>query len=112
MRKARSVQEAGGSMVIISNYRDEDLSQLIMIDDGTGLYIAIPAVMINYTDGTKLEAAINESILEPNNPSKNVVLIIDFVMVKIFLSLVLNTRKIQMIELNTKSSILQETVTH
>ena len=45
----------GGSMVIVIDDREkEDISRVIMGDDGTGGGIRIPALLISKTDGDKI----------------------------------------------------------
>ena len=49
--KARNAQYAGAGMLIIVNYDNENIHNLIMADDGTGKDINIPVAMISMNDG-------------------------------------------------------------
>jgi hypothetical protein len=74
VQKARNVQRAGYSMVVIVNNMETEIKDVIMSDDGSGSDIYIPIVMISKKDGQKL---IN--YLEKNNSDKSKVIIeIDF----------------------------------
>jgi len=98
IRKARNVQEMGGALALIVNTADEsDPERIIMIDDGTGISVTIPTLLIKKSDGALIKQAIIET--EQNNKdvsraNEYVVLLIDFAMV----SLVLSNSLIQMIE--------------
>jgi hypothetical protein len=41
----------GGALAIIIDPMEEDISEIILSDDGTGAGIRIPAMMINKYDG-------------------------------------------------------------
>jgi hypothetical protein len=41
----------GGALAIIIDPMEEDISEIILSDDGTGAGIMIPAIMINKYDG-------------------------------------------------------------
>ena len=74
VQKARNVQRAGYSMVIIVNDMETEIKDVMMSDDGSGSDIYIPIVMISKNDGEKL---IN--YLEKNNSDKSKVIVeIDF----------------------------------
>ena len=74
VQKARNVQRAGYSMIVIVNNMETEIKDVIMSDDGSGSDIYIPIVMISKTDGEKI---IN--YLEKNNSDKNKVIVeIDF----------------------------------
>ena len=74
VQKARNVQRAGYSMIVIVNNMETEIKDVIMSDDGSGSDIYIPIVMISKTDGEKI---IN--YLEKNNSDKSKVIVeIDF----------------------------------
>jgi hypothetical protein len=65
------------------NRANQDPEQIIMIDDGTGLSIAIPTVIITKEFGDDLKKAImetEESNKNPTNTKHFVVLLVDFEM--------------------------------
>lgn len=47
VEKARHAEKAGASLVIIYDNKVEDTDKFIMIDDGTGSNIHIPAILIS-----------------------------------------------------------------
>ncbi len=49
--KTRNVQRAGGHLALIVNDQPGDVRNILMNDDGTGLDINIPAVLISKEDG-------------------------------------------------------------
>ncbi len=49
--KVRNIQKAGGSLAVIIDDTTEDVSKIIMSDDGTGTGIRIPAMLIGKKDG-------------------------------------------------------------
>ena len=53
--KARNVQKAGGKVALVVNNSDDDISQTIMADDGSGGDIMIPMVLISKKDGQILK---------------------------------------------------------
>lgn len=56
MTKARNIERAGGSLaVIIDNNNFDDISKVIMSDDGTGTGIRIPSMLISQKDGKILK---------------------------------------------------------
>ncbi len=59
--KARNVQNIGGSIALIINNNDENVSNIIMTDDGTGNDIYIQAVLISKQDGEKIKQYIREN---------------------------------------------------
>ena len=79
VRKTRNAQEIGGAMVIIANNKDEDLDQIIMVDDGSGNGINIPAVMIKHSDGQSLIQAMKRMEIAKNKEYP--IIIADFKMV-------------------------------
>ena len=51
MKKTRNIEYFGGSFAIIAdNKPGENPSVVVMVDDGSGLSISIPSVMISYND--------------------------------------------------------------
>lgn len=75
----------GGALALIVNTEDEpDPDRIIMVDDGTGISVTIPTVLIKKSDGDIIKDAILEA--ERNNKDISrakefVVLLIDFAMV-------------------------------
>lgn len=59
--KVRNVQNIGGRIALIVNDNDEDVSNMIMADDGTGKDIYIEAVLISKADGDKIKQFISEN---------------------------------------------------
>jgi len=53
--KVRNIAHAGGSLAIIIDNKNENISNVIMSDDGTGAGIRIPSVLIGNRDGNKLK---------------------------------------------------------
>lgn len=53
--KVRNIERAGGSLAIIIDDINEDISNVIMSDDGTGTGIRIPAMLIGKNDGKILK---------------------------------------------------------
>jgi hypothetical protein len=66
VRKIRNIEEAGLSVGIVIDDSDEDISEVVMSDDGTGAGIRIPSMLIGKEDGKKLlkflEGASNEEL--------------------------------------------------
>lgn len=87
VRKARNIQELGGALTLVADFRDMgDPEKMIMVDDGTGVNIAIPTILISKEDGLKFEQAVNdtEKTHKRQDSSKEFfVLIVDFEMVLI-----------------------------
>jgi hypothetical protein len=54
VQKVRNMEEAGVAMGIVVDNSDEDISEIVMSDDGTGAGIRIPSVLISKNDGQKL----------------------------------------------------------
>jgi len=48
------MEEAGVAMGIVVDNSDEDISDIVMSDDGTGAGIRIPSLLISKKDGQKL----------------------------------------------------------
>lgn len=60
--KVRNIERAGGSLaVIIDNNQREDVSNVIMSDDGTGTGLRIPAMLISYREGQILKDFLKNS---------------------------------------------------
>eukprot|EP01022_Parablepharisma_sp_SALTPOND_P001206 TRINITY_DN105834_c0_g1_i1.p1 TRINITY_DN105834_c0_g1~~TRINITY_DN105834_c0_g1_i1.p1 ORF type:complete len:300 (+),score=28.82 TRINITY_DN105834_c0_g1_i1:503-1402(+) len=72
----------GGALTLIVNNKEhQNPENIIMIDDGTGLNVAIPTIMIGKEDGDQLIAAIKrteESNKDPSRKKEFVVLLVDF----------------------------------
>lgn len=69
--------------LIMNNRPHEDPEHIIMIDDGTGVSIAIPTVIINKEDGDAIKEAVLESEEKNKSPTDTksfVVLVVDFEM--------------------------------
>ena len=52
--KVRHVEEAGASLAIIIDDKEEDIEMVNMADDGAGAGIRIPSMLISKSDGQKL----------------------------------------------------------
>lgn len=64
--KVRNVQEAGGHIALIVNNNEfEEVSDVIMADDGRGRELTIPGVLITYKQGQILKKFYNENKLFP-----------------------------------------------
>lgn len=49
--KVRNVESSGGSLAVIIDDHNEDISNVILSDDGTGMGIRIPSMIIGKYDG-------------------------------------------------------------
>jgi len=84
IRKTKNVQEIGGAMNLIMNHvNNQNPNEIIMVDDGTGLNVAIPTILISKENGEIIKRAILET--EKNNArpgvkKEYVVLLVDFEM--------------------------------
>lgn len=111
IRKTKNVQEIGGAVTLIADYRDNaNPENIIMIDDGTGLSVAIPTIMISKEDGKILKNAINSTMERNKNNNlikEYVVLIIDFEIV--LFNFLIWSRTSLMIEWNMIYGIQVET---
>jgi len=58
VQKIRHAQDIGASAVIISDSSDEDPTNIVMSDDGTGGNLSIPSFLIKKSDGELLRKAI------------------------------------------------------
>ncbi|CAG9326386.1 unnamed protein product [Blepharisma stoltei] len=72
--KVRNAQNIGASAVIMINDSDEDISHILMIDDGTAGNISIPSFLISKSDGEILLNSMTEL------DSTDIVLILKFEM--------------------------------
>jgi len=52
--KVRNIEKAGASMAIVIDNSDESVDRIHMRDDGTGLGIRIPSLLISKRDGNRL----------------------------------------------------------
>jgi len=52
--KVRNVEEAGASLAIIIDNKDENVEMINMIDDGAGAGIRIPSMLISKRDGQRM----------------------------------------------------------
>ena len=60
--KARNAERAGASLLVVVDSIVEDVTNVIMGDDGTGTGIRIPAMLIGKTEGeTLIEFAKNKT---------------------------------------------------
>lgn len=53
--KVRNAERAGASLVVVIEDREEDVSNVIMGDDGTGMGIRIPSMLIGKESGKILK---------------------------------------------------------
>lgn len=70
--KARHAQSIGAQALIIIDNTNEDVSKIVMIDDGTAGNIYIPTMMISKSDGERLKDFID------SNPRKHVKIQLSF----------------------------------
>ena len=49
--KSRNIAKAGGKVAIIIDTLNEDIENVVMSDDGTGMGIRIPSLLIGNADG-------------------------------------------------------------
>ena len=54
VKKVRNIEHAGGSLAIIIDNKNEIVEKVIMVDDGTGVGIKIPSLLIGKKDGKKI----------------------------------------------------------
>ena len=52
--KVRNAERSGASMLVVVDTKRENIKKVIMGDDGTGMGIRIPSMLIGKTDGEKL----------------------------------------------------------
>jgi len=60
--KVRHAQDAGAIAVIIMDNINEDISKIVLSDDGNGAGIKIPSVMISKKDGDTIKQFIKENL--------------------------------------------------
>jgi hypothetical protein len=52
VEKVRNIEEAGAAMaIIIDTNKDDNITRIVMTDDGSGAGIRIPSMLISYEDG-------------------------------------------------------------
>ncbi len=74
--KVRNVENAGGHVALIIDNKDEQISNIVMADDGRGRELTIPGVLISQFDGKILT-----DFFEKNpDRAKEIVLEVDFEM--------------------------------
>ena len=72
VKKIRNIEHAGGRLGIVIEKKLDDISSVIMSDDGTGMSINIPSFLIGKTDGDMLiEYITDNGKLIPVKDSKN-----------------------------------------
>ena len=77
MTKVRNIEKAGGSLaVIIDDTSNEDVSKVIMSDDGTGTGIRIPAMLIGKKEGQILK----EFLMKGGSEGEPAALAAEFIM--------------------------------
>lgn len=64
--KVRNGERAGASLVVVIDNRLEDITDVIMGDDGTGLGIRIPSMLIGKNSGAVLK---EYALSNPNEPA-------------------------------------------
>ena len=52
--KVRNVEDAGASLAIIIDNKEEDIDMVNMVDDGSGAGIRIPSMLISKRDGQRI----------------------------------------------------------
>jgi hypothetical protein len=70
-------------MLIMTHHENQNPENMVMVDDGTGLDVAIPTVMINRVDGEKIKKAILDTEAANKDATKKkeyVVLLVNFEM--------------------------------
>lgn len=54
VEKVRNIEEAGAGLAIIVDNKKEEISKIVMSDDGSGAGLRIPSMLVSYEDGQKL----------------------------------------------------------
>lgn len=54
VKKVRGMEDAGVAVAIVVDESDEDISTIVMSDDGSGAGIRIPSMLISKSSGDKL----------------------------------------------------------
>jgi signal peptide peptidase-like protein 2B len=52
--KVRNVEDAGASLAIIIDNKEEDVEMVNMVDDGAGAGIRIPSMLVSKRDGQRM----------------------------------------------------------
>lgn len=60
VKKVRNIQHAGGRLGIVMDNKVEDITSVIMSDDGTGMGIMIPSLLIGRGDGQILKTFLED----------------------------------------------------
>jgi hypothetical protein len=74
--KVRNVENAGGHVALIIDNVEEEISRVVMADDGRGRELSIPGVLINAQDGKIL----TDFFSQKKDKSQDLVLEVDFEM--------------------------------
>lgn len=53
--KVRNAERIGASLVVVVDSRVEDITNVVMGDDGTGTGIRVPSMLIGSEDGKRLK---------------------------------------------------------
>jgi hypothetical protein len=61
VKKVRNIEHAGGRLGIVMDNQQEDISYVIMSDDGTGMGIMIPSLLIGKGDGQLLKQFLEDN---------------------------------------------------
>lgn len=61
VKKVRNIEHAGGRLGIVMDNNKEDVSYIIMSDDGTGMGIMIPSLLIGKGDGEILKKFLSDN---------------------------------------------------
>jgi hypothetical protein len=54
VEKVRNVEEAGAGLAVIVDNKVENITRIVMSDDGSGAGLRIPSMLISYEEGQKL----------------------------------------------------------
>ncbi len=80
--KTRNVQNIGGHLALIVNNDNTPPENILMVDDGTGKDIIIPAILISKADGEKIKDFLRKS---SQSVRENVLVSVEFDIVNNFL---------------------------
>jgi len=61
VQQVRNIERSGGAMAIIIDNKNEDITDLILSDDGTGQGIRIPALLVNKHEGEQLKEFLKDA---------------------------------------------------
>lgn len=64
VQQTRNIQKLGGALALIVDTLNEDISEVILSDDGSGAGLEIPAIMINKEQGAILEKFFKSASIE------------------------------------------------